>query len=66
MSWRDLPEVPEDTELARPHRVVEADEGLGGRITVYFTDHLSRQWFAEWLRSRRSYHDFGTWVDERR
>jgi hypothetical protein len=63
MSWRDLTPIPGDEwELARPE-VSESSppEGpphpmqsnTGGSITLDFTDAPSREWFAEWCRSKR-------------
>jgi hypothetical protein len=67
MSWRDLKPFPDDwSEPERPH-VSEADRpGYAGEITLTFADEVSRQWFAAWVRSKRGWTAFLTWVDERR
>lgn len=70
MNWRDLKPIPsEQWELEAPS-VTEAaaPEGStpGGSITLGFSDELSRQWFAEWLKSKRGWAAFMTWVDEKR
>jgi hypothetical protein len=65
VSWRDLKPIPDDRELERPH-VSETGSATGGQVMLSFSDPLSREWWAEWLRSKRAYIEFGTWVDERR
>jgi hypothetical protein len=77
MSWRDLKPLPDDWyEPERPvvfedDRAVrkpdgEGVAGFGGHIALTFEDDLSRQWFAEWLRSKRGWTAFMAWVDEKR
>jgi len=68
MSWRDLKPLPDDWyELERP-TVSEAGAAgaTDGQVRLYFTDALSREWFAEWLRSKRGWAAFMAWVDEKR
>lgn len=67
MSWRDLKPLDDRYELERP-AVVEAINIYpdGDKVTLTFTDPLSREWMAEWLRSRRGWAAFMTWVDEKR
>ena len=39
----------------------------GGQIILTFThDEPSREWFAEWLRSKRGWQAFTAWADEKR
>jgi hypothetical protein len=69
MSWRDLKPLPDDWyEMERP--AVSQRSGhettVGGEVRLYFNDDLSREWFAEWLRSKRGWEAFTAWVDERR
>jgi hypothetical protein len=68
VNWRDLPPIPDETwELEKPFAVSEAGgPNKGGSITLVFNDQLSRQWWAEYLRTKKAYETFGTWVDERR
>jgi hypothetical protein len=67
MSWRDLKPLDDRYELERPSVVevinIHPD---GDKVTLTFTDPASREWFAEWLRSRRGWTAFMTWVDEKR
>ena len=67
MSWRDLKPLPDDWyDLQRPDVSESGGTGRGGTIRLAFTDELSREWFAEWLRSKRGWQEFNAWVDERR
>ena len=73
MSWRDLPVPPADDwyEMEKPS-VRESrgsdlsDSPVVSEIKLTFTDDLSRQWYAEWLRSKRGWQEFNAWADERR
>jgi len=74
MSWRDLKPLDDWYELERP-AVVESvnihdDEELlafaDDQVTLTFTDAPSREWFAEWLRSKRGWDAFTAWADEKR
>ena len=67
MSWRDLKPFPDDwCELERPHVSESGGPGSTSTVTLTFSDEQSREWFAEWLRSRRGWTAFMAWVDERR
>lgn len=67
MSWRDLKPFPDDwCEPERPHVSQSGGPGRGGEITLTFADGQSREWFAEWLRSKRGWTAFMAWVDEKR
>jgi hypothetical protein len=67
MSWRDLKPLDDRYELERPS-VTEAINIYpdGDKVTLTFTDAPSREWFAEWLRSKRGWTAFMAWVDEKR
>lgn len=67
MSWRDLKPLDDEYELQRPV-VTEAVNIYpdGDKVTLTFTDAPSREWFAEWLRSKRGWTAFTAWVDEKR
>jgi len=71
VSWRDLTPLEGWFELERP-RVSEGkpesatEVSHGGHITLDFGDDLSREWFAEWCRSKRGWTAFMAWVDEKR
>lgn len=65
MSWRDLKPLDDWYELERPD--VTQPGGLNAtEVRVVFTDPESKDWFAEWLRSKRSWTAFMAWVDEKR
>jgi len=68
MSWRDLKPLPGDWyELERP--VIAEAISIhpdGDKVTLTFTDAPSREWYAEWLRSKRGWFAFTAWVDEKR
>jgi hypothetical protein len=73
VSWRDLKPLDDQWELERPHPLESGGPIAGGNIpspggvvTLTFADELSRQWFAEWLRSKRGWAAFTAWVDEKR
>jgi hypothetical protein len=73
MSWRDLEPLDDWYELERPSAIESADPVTdaigplgGGVITLTFTDGPSREWFAEWLRSKRGWAAFTAWADEKR
>jgi hypothetical protein len=73
MSWRDLKPVPDDWyEMERPEvseqvLLVKDNPGITDpALVLEFSDPVSREWFAEWLRSRRGWQAFNVWVDERR
>jgi hypothetical protein len=80
MSWRDLKPLDDWYELERPgiselatgYVSFQAEGGAlvsvsgGNQVMLTFTDELSREWFAEWLRSKRGWQAFTDWVDERR
>jgi hypothetical protein len=69
MSWRDLKPLDDWYELERPdvgESHVNCEPGCGGQVTLAFTDAPSREWFAEWLRSKRGWTAFMAWVDEKR
>jgi len=67
VSWRDLTPLDDRYELERP-QVTESGEAGASDSTVrlYFSDPLSREWMAEWLRSKRGWLAFMCWVDEKR
>lgn len=67
MSWRDLEPLDDRYELERP-AVSEAGAAgaTDGTVRLYFNDALSREWFAEWLQSKRGWAAFMAWVDEKR
>lgn len=68
MSWRDLKPLDDWYELERP-QVESGHLESAARlqeIRLTFTDPLSEQWFAEWLRSKRGWQAFTVWVDEKR
>lgn len=67
MSWRDLKPFPDD--WCDPERPQVSESGAPdsiGKVTAHFTDPVSREWFAEWLRSKRGWTAFMAWVDEKR
>lgn len=67
MSWRDLKPLDDWHELERPAVVESVNiHPDSDKITLTFTDPPSREWFAEWLRSKRGWAAFMTWVDEKR
>jgi hypothetical protein len=67
MSWRDLRPFPDDwVEPERPDVSEAARIDGHPSVIAVFTDDLSREWFAEWLRSKRGWTAFMTWVDEKR
>ena len=76
MSWRDLKPLDDWYELQRPVIVESADVNpdddeailtfADDQVTLTFTDAPSREWFAEWLRSKRGWFAFMAWVDEKR
>jgi hypothetical protein len=68
MSWRDLKPLDDWYELERPVVMESASQESGGQITLIFNDRdgLSREWWAEWLRSKRGWTAFMAWVDEKR
>lgn len=67
MSWRDLHPFPDDwTEPEHPHIEESTGPGAVSKVTVTFTDPLTRQWFTYWLKSRRGWTAFTAWLDERR
>lgn len=67
MSWRDLTPFPDDwCDPERPHVAESGRPGYAGEITLTFSDGPSREWFAEWLRSKRGWTAFTAWLDERR
>ncbi len=72
MSWRDLSPFPDDWYEPEKPSVRESrgsdlsDSPLVSEVTLTFTDDLSREWFAEWMRSRRGWQAFTAWVDEKR
>jgi hypothetical protein len=61
MTYHNLPEIPDGVELEKP-LVAEG----GSTIVLSFTDPISRAWWTEFLRGKRAYEEFGTWVDGRR
>lgn len=67
MGWRDLKPLDDWYELERP-AVTEAVNihPDGDKVTLTFTDAPSREWMAEWLRSKRGWAAFTAWVDEKR
>ena len=67
MSWRDLKPLPDDwCEMERPVISESSGPGIVSEVTLAFTEDLSREWFAEWLRSKRGWTAFMAWVDEKR
>jgi hypothetical protein len=69
MTWRDLRPWPDDwVEPERPYFTeTSGSAGAGGgEVTATFADGQSRQWYGEWVRSKRGWTAFLTWVDERR
>jgi hypothetical protein len=65
MSWRDLKPLDDWYELERPD--ISEDSGpFGGQVSLTFMDESSREWFAEWLRSKRGWTAFTAWADEKR
>lgn len=66
MSWRDLKPLDDRYELQHP----EVESGRPGttlsEVTLTIADEPSREWFTEWLRSKRCWAAFMTWVDEKR
>lgn len=66
MSWRDLKPLDDRYELERPSIAVAVGPGTVTEVTLTFTDDPSREWFAEWLRSKRGWFAFMAWVDEKR
>jgi hypothetical protein len=67
MSWRDLMPLDDWYEFQRPE-ISEAGEAgaTDGQVRLYFTDDLSREWFAEWLRSKAGWSAFTAWADGKR
>jgi hypothetical protein len=65
MSWRDLRPPDDRWELERPD-VSESVIGGHPSVNAVFADDLSREWFAEWMRSKRGWAAFTAWVDEKR
>jgi hypothetical protein len=66
MSWRDLKQPPDDWyEMQRPE--ISTSARLDGQpvVVAVFTDDISHQWFAEWLRSRHGWEAFRAWTAER-
>jgi hypothetical protein len=68
MSWRDLKPPPGGDwhEMERP--VITEAINIhpdGDKVTLTFTDGPSREWFAEWLRSKRAWEAFQAWTAER-
>lgn len=68
MSWRDLTPLDDWYELDRPdvQGRPDGEDAVNLRIELLFSDSLSQQWFAEWLRSKRGWQAFAAWVDEKR
>ena len=67
MSWRDLTPFPDDwTQPERPHVTESGGSGAVSEVTLAFTDSVSRQWYAEWVRSKRGWTAFVAWLDEKR
>jgi hypothetical protein len=66
MSWRDLKPLDDWYELERPSVDESGGPEDGGRIKLEFSDPVSREWFAEWLRSKRGWTAFTAWADEKR
>jgi hypothetical protein len=67
MSVRDLRPWPDDwCEPQRPNVTESGGPGPVSEIRLEFTDSLSREWFAYWLRSKRGWVAFTAWVDEKR
>jgi hypothetical protein len=71
VTWRDLKPLDGWYELERPEVSEENGSALagfphGGHIALDFNDPQSREWFAEWLRSKRGWTAFMAWVDEKR
>lgn len=67
MSWRDLKPLDDQWELERPTVVESVNiHPDGDKVILTFTDDPSREWFAEWLRSKRGWTAFTAWVDEKR
>ena len=66
MSWRDLKPLDDWYELQRPNVSESGNPDGSGHVTAYLDDPLSREWFAEWLRSKRGWAAFMAWVDEKR
>lgn len=67
MSWRDLKPLDDWYELERPEVSEPGSPGMTlNEVMLTFTDDPSREWFAEWLRSKRGWTAFTAWVDEKR
>ena len=68
MSWRDLKPLDDRYELERPDvtESMMAGRPTGGQVQLTFSDGPSREWFAEWCRSKRGWTAFMAWVDEKR
>ena len=80
MSWRDLKplddwyelERPDVSDLAGAHVSFQAEGGAlvsvsgASQVMLSFSDPVSREWFAEWLRSKRGWTAFTAWADEKR
>jgi hypothetical protein len=70
MGWRDLepPAGGDWYEMERPD-ILASGGGLGSPaanvVTARFTDRTSREWYAEWLRSRHAWEAFTRWAAER-
>lgn len=73
MTWRDLtpPPLGDWHEFEKPsvreRRGSDLSESpLVSEVILTFTEDLSREWFAEWLRSKRGWTAFMAWADEKR
>jgi hypothetical protein len=68
MGWRDLKPLDDWYELERPEVTHAGGDGFpaGGHIALDFHDSQSREWMAEWLRSKRGWVVSTAWVDEKR
>lgn len=66
MSWRGLKPLDDRYELERPEVSEAARTDGQPSVIAVFSDDLSREWFAEWLRSNRGWTAFTAWVDEKR
>jgi hypothetical protein len=68
MSWRDLKQPPTGDwyEMERPAVVETVNINPDGdRVILTFTDPVSREWFAEWLRSKHAWTAFSAWTAAR-
>jgi hypothetical protein len=75
MGWCTLKPLDDWYEMERPVVVESAginsdDEAIltfdDDQVILTFTDAPSREWMAEWLRSKRGWAAFMAWVDEKR